>query len=332
MCGEQSRSFADGYVVIGSSPRVRGTARQDRDFCRLIRFIPACAGNSLAALRTDTLLSVHPRVCGEQRVRTVTFAALSGSSPRVQGTVTAVNFDRDLRRFIPACAGNSHQASCRCVALSVHPRVCGEQDLSLIGLCRSLGSSPRVRGTASCCDLRRCCYRFIPACAGNSAAAPIIWRNGPVHPRVCGEQSRTYRSLDIATGSSPRVRGTAWGYAAPDPAGRFIPACAGNSFQRRSSSGTRSVHPRVCGEQIPKPHHFARDTGSSPRVRGTAAGAQAQVTGGRFIPACAGNSRNRGLDFLWAPVHPRVCGEQRNSIPFIFCPSGSSPRVRGTVF
>jgi len=50
----------------------------------------------------------------------------------------------------------------------------------------------------------------------------------------------------------------------------------------------------------------------------------------RFIPACAGNSRDVSVDVRDHAVHPRVCGEQvRDSQSGKFC-TGSSPRVRGT--
>ena len=111
-----------------------------------------------------------------------------------------------------------------------------------------------------------------------------------VHPRVCGELRVEIGPRRLATGSSPRVRGT--------PA-RLIAPC--RSF---------AVHPRVCGEL---PNTTARPTacaGSSPRVRGTQEFPIGDGLEQRFIPACAGNS-------YWS-----------SSIASRF--TGSSPRVRGT--
>ena len=71
--------------------------------------------------------SVHPRVCGEQ-LRDAEAAEFGvGSSPRVRGTVTHTNKARRIKRFIPACAGNSGYAQARASVNAVHPRVCGEQ-------------------------------------------------------------------------------------------------------------------------------------------------------------------------------------------------------------
>ena len=91
-----------------------------------------------------------------------------------------------------------------------------------------------------------------------------------------------------------------------------------------------TVHPRVCGEQMPIPAPNQRNTGSSPRVRGTAAFRSASRAALRFIPACAGNSCIATPKMQGVTVHPRVCGEQLTPglLPHNF--SGSSPRVRGT--
>ena len=50
------------------------------------RFIPACAGNTVAAARKLRRPPVHPRVCGEHEALKDFSAAETGSSPRVRGT------------------------------------------------------------------------------------------------------------------------------------------------------------------------------------------------------------------------------------------------------
>ena len=75
--------------------------------------------------------------------------------------------------------------------------------------------------------------------------------------------------------------------------GRFIPACAGNSFLIGSECQFTTVHPRVCGEQSLAGLDFGLLSGSSPRVRGTVFLSDVGVSPGRFIPACAGNSLPR---------------------------------------
>ena len=91
-------------------------------------------------------------------------------------------------------------------------------------------------------------------------------------------------------GSSPRVRGTAGQYLTVPGAGRFIPACAGNSLATGSGPYRKPVHPRVCGEQAVVVARFNIQNGSSPRVRGTDCLEPRAAPLYRFIPACAGNS------------------------------------------
>ena len=72
-------------------------------------------------------------------------------------------------------------------------------------------------------------------------------------------------------------------------------------------------------------------SGSSPRVRGTDLLAAIKFSGGRFIPACAGNRSSAEAGLPGFSVHPRVCGEQLDGLQNAARILGSSPRVRGTV-
>ncbi len=168
VCGEQISPLASSSDKNGSSPRVRGTGAPRPHRVQHRRFIPACAGNSPRPTCQRCGYSVHPRVCGEQALRSC------HGSHRI--------------RFIPACAGNSINASPLGCLLTVHPRVCGEQTPEGDNNGETDGSSPRVRGTAAHFLKEPLLIRFIPACAGN---------RGLVVRRVPG-----------GGGSSPRVRGT----------------------------------------------------------------------------------------------------------------------------
>ena len=174
-------------------------------------------------------------------------------------------------------------------------------------------------------------YRFIPACAGNSAAAPSCRVSGTVHPRVCGEQIADKKNLTDLAGSSPRVRGTVSIENKIAQLIRFIPACAGNSNRLPAPIHLLAVHPRVCGEQFVSVVLFDLLPGSSPRVRGTVFQDVNQGMSQRFIPACAGNSLQPFASSARTSVHPRVCGEQLLTHPNRPQNVGSSPRVRGTV-
>ena len=111
-------------------------------------------------------------------------------------------------------------------------------------------------------------------------------------------------------GSSPRVRGTGARRLQRCVKLRFIPAGAGNSGNPFSSRHPLPVHPRGCGEQHDGYKFAGIDDGSSPRVRGTGAGARCREQQQRFIPAGAGNSGPVSPRSMVSSVHPRGCGEQ----------------------
>ena len=173
---------------------------------------------------------------------------------------------------------------------------------------------------------------IIPACAGNTGG--FTWRvylEGD-HPRVCGEHdTRGIRRLHNS-GSSPRVRGTRCAPSKPVHLTGIIPACAGNTGSAILNGLLNGDHPRVCGEHWAVFRAIMRLAGSSPRVRGTLAFVPLAVFHRGIIPACAGNTR-------WCPGrsaddgdHPRVCGEHCMAVASLVDVSGSSPRVRGTLW
>ena len=171
VCGELFKRLAQPVHHRGSSPRVRGTHSVRPSKAVLLRFIPACAGNSFCAASRSTATPVHPRVYGELDGQTVLIARASGSSPRVRGTPPTVSRLLRWLRFIPACAGNSRARFCAPFRTPVHPRVCGELAKTPSEPTWNGGSSPRVRGTPGGRGEGSGEPRFIPACAGNSPAA-----------------------------------------------------------------------------------------------------------------------------------------------------------------
>ncbi len=132
-------------------------------------------------------------------------------------------------------------------------------------------------------------------------------------------------------GSSPRLRGTRLPAAPIRLQLRFIPAPAGNTSSGKAFARCPPVHPRACGEHFTVRPELPRYLGSSPRMRGTPF-LQMQIAGRqRFIPAPAGNTPHRARVACRPPVHPRACGEHLSAEFLILAPTGSSPRLRGTL-
>ncbi len=208
-CGEQEAVDNAGKAEQGSSPRVRGTGRENPQKARRPRFIPAGAGNRIRQARCSVASAVHPRGCGEQLTLAHGSPIHDGSSPRVRGTANHRRALLPAPRFIPAGAGNRPDSSKIEMPATVHPRGCGEQGGGRIECVFVTGSSPRVRGTGSVRLQSKASGRFIPAGAGNSGEKRRSTVTAPVHPRGCGEQQGPADLSGRSVGSSPRVRGTA---------------------------------------------------------------------------------------------------------------------------
>ncbi len=87
-CGERNGAVYWMSKGNGSSPRVRGTPGRECPPGQWRRFIPAGAGNASRATSPRRSPAVHPRGCGEREPSLTLRQNLSGSSPRVRGTLT----------------------------------------------------------------------------------------------------------------------------------------------------------------------------------------------------------------------------------------------------
>ncbi len=212
MCGEHRSTPCHLRCQGGSSPHVRGTQRCRHDQRQRLRFIPACAGNTRAAISAFFGITVHPRMCGEHISSAVSIVASNGSSPHVRGTLRRHPLKLQVSRFIPACAGNTPGSAPGSAYIPVHPRMCGEHRSSHWAVGIFTGSSPHVRGTRLAPALDQHHPRFIPACAGNTPMDGRQCSSCPVHPRMCGEHLTRHMVANESDGSSPHVRGTLLGY------------------------------------------------------------------------------------------------------------------------
>ena len=235
--GEHMRRHTNCRRGHGSSPRGRGTRQGASYRCLWRWFIPARAGNTDPAPRGGPPASVHPRAGGEHAADDVVWDGADGSSPRGRGTREEDGRRVRLHRFIPARAGNTEDRDRGAGRNPVHPRAGGEHCLSVPSPHCAAGSSPRGRGTPPHDAAGGYGPRFIPARAGNTLDHRGRRDGWTVHPRAGGEHPVIPPLQGQEGGSSPRGRGTQG-----EPEGlihlrRFIPARAGNTSMRRSTSG-----------------------------------------------------------------------------------------------
>ena len=134
----------------------------------LDRIIPACAGNTLVWYFKIKYAKDHPRLCGEYCKQHVGQLKMLGSSPLVRG-IHLLNFrTKNLKRIIPACAGNTSKGKKQCYIQRDHPRLCGEYFNRAFQNVNVQGSSPLVRGIRHYPPYKPLVHRIIPACAGNT--------------------------------------------------------------------------------------------------------------------------------------------------------------------
>ena len=125
VCGGSRRAAGDMVVAEGTSPRVRGKRTAGSVRVWSSRYIPACAGEAIAPIRTVLTVRVHPRVCGGSPLPRASVYVLAGTSPRVRGKRYLGRIPCLSVRYIPACAGEARRSGATRAAKWVHPRVCG---------------------------------------------------------------------------------------------------------------------------------------------------------------------------------------------------------------
>ena len=195
----------------------------------------------------------------------------------------------------------------------------------------SLGSSPRMRGTPAPAMPSSRLSGIIPAYAGNTLCvySPAARRAGS-SPRMRGTQYWRVRAVGLH-GIIPAYAGNTRAASISIWSVGIIPAYAGNTSPwPRRPANTRD-HPRVCGEHTIVASVRNAPQGSSPRMRGTP---MMSPSSGRMlgiIPAYAGNTSFTALHASASRDHPRVCGEHNLRKHLMRHPTGSSPRMRGTL-
>ncbi len=105
--GTRSHAIIEHPLQRGLSPLARGTRNFGERGRQQGRFIPAGAGNTRGSSVIAVMIPVYPRWRGEHSIVSSLFASPPGLSPLARGTRTGANSGGNLRRFIPAGAGNT---------------------------------------------------------------------------------------------------------------------------------------------------------------------------------------------------------------------------------
>ena len=232
-------------------------------------------------------------------------------------------------RIIPAHAGQTRASTTIRRHRADHPRACGANRFRWNLNHVASGSSPRMRGKPISMSSVVVDPRIIPAHAGQTCSVLTIMAGSADHPRACGANERSAWLFAVESGSSPRMRGKLVAYLPANRRPRIIPAHAGQTIGRRSSSKWTSDHPRACGANDAGGGGLHVGSGSSPRMRGKPHRATNIPGLVRIIPAHAGQTTALASFHRVLSDHPRACGANVFGVmkPAGYC--GSSPRMRG---
>ena len=212
---------------------MRGKPRPCRGYRSRLRNIPAYAGKTSQQASATSPASEHPRVCGENVKMPASAPSAPGTSPRMRGKRSKIALRCSVTRNIPAYAGKTSGNLLRASELA--------------------GTSPRMRGKREELHATGLPRRNIPAYAGKTDTASRPNAVDAEHPRVCGENRPCHSCVRHARGTSPRMRGKPKKQAASPRPRRNIPAYAGKTEGDCLARVTLEEHPRVCGENSPKP-------------------------------------------------------------------------------
>ncbi len=255
---------------------------------------------------------------------------MTGSSPRMRGSLGHRHAEAHEQGIIPAHAGLTCPAVASRLGHWDHPRACGAHSSALFFSPLPLGSSPRMRGSHRLGVRSRQCPGIIPAHAGLTNEEAAKYAADGDHPRACGAHEAKRLPGARWAGSSPRMRGSRRPNCAPMPEAGIIPAHAGLTRKSMPSSSRAGDHPRACGAHFERSCSLLPKMGSSPRMRGSLPCIQCGTLTEGIIPAHAGLTPSRAASGCPPRDHPRACGAHASCSVVSTRTPGSSPRMRGS--
>ena len=131
MRGEDLRSRTIRSLRIGSPPHARGRLTRETSRSSPPGITPACAGKTGMRLYPARTTADHPRMRGEDSVTTVPSSSTNGSPPHARGRLVRDRPRSLTRRITPACAGKTSKNQTAKSSKPDHPRMRGEDALTI---------------------------------------------------------------------------------------------------------------------------------------------------------------------------------------------------------
>ncbi len=104
-CGAHENAVFLKVLLLGSSPRMRGSHARMVHHHSVLGIIPAHAGLTIVPLICVLMTWDHPRACGAHLGKNADFTNAMGSSPRMRGSLHIITRFVVIVGIIPAHAG-----------------------------------------------------------------------------------------------------------------------------------------------------------------------------------------------------------------------------------
>ena len=151
------------------------------------RNIPAYAGRTSAAWRSNNKPQKHPRIRGENSVTRNAHFANVETSPHTRGKLDPDTVLGLILGNIPAYAGKAHCRQGGNAQRQKHPRIRGESLIALLNICFLRETSPHTRGKLRTLGYIESKRGNIPAYAGKAKDRSRNMSRRKKHPRIRGE-------------------------------------------------------------------------------------------------------------------------------------------------
>ena len=191
----------------GLSPPTRGNQEAEDKGAKLLRSIPAHAGEPYRLFAFHAGGEVYPRPRGGTSSGRNFDPFRKGLSPPTRGNPRRLDDVALPDRSIPAHAGEPRAVSPDGRAHAVYPRPRGGTTGSRSGESRAMGLSPPTRGNPAYGHRRRRHVRSIPAHAGEPSSRSSRKAASRVYPRPRGGTTSPDAVETIKAGLSPPTRG-----------------------------------------------------------------------------------------------------------------------------
>ena len=234
-CGAHQVKIITEEIMLGSSPRMRGSRKVKIIVIKNDGIIPAHAGLTAGALTSESTSRDHPRACGAHQNPYNQTDCLPGSSPRMRGSQGPQAARHRHDGIIPAHAGLTTGDRPTVTRARDHPRACGAHNPVPANGRVGGGSSPRMRGSRFRYGFETIHFGIIPAHAGLTRFSRKVNQCFRDHPRACGaHKPKTIKGKE-KMGSSPRMRGSLSRKVRFENSFGIIPAHAGLTNFRKPS-------------------------------------------------------------------------------------------------